>query len=256
VTSDDEVGAERWDAVVLCVSSTALRAGDWLERVVASTGDATVLGLQPGPEDPALVRTLTGPERLAWGMITLIAYAAPLPGEEVPQPGIAYWVPPFSAIPISGPEECVQPIAGVFRRGGMRARVVPDVAPLIAMGGPALNLHVAALECSGWRLDALRRDRPLLDLTGAALREATSAVAGRLDVKPPLWLPLLRPWLVRLALRFAPALVPLDLETYLRVHFSKVREQTLLLIDQWEALAVESGGEHRALRALRDRLRG
>jgi len=252
----DEVGAGRWDAVVLCVSSTALRAGDWLERVAASTGDATVLGLQPGPEDPSLVGAHAGPERLVWGMITLIAYAAPLPGEEVPQSGVAYWVPPFTAVPLSGPEERVRPIAGMFRRGGMRARVVPDVAPTIALGGPALNLHVAALECAGWRLDALRRDRPLLDLTGAAVREVTAAVAHRLDVKPPPWLSLLRPWLVRLALRFAPTLLPLDLETYLRVHFSKVREQTLLLIDQWESLAAESGGEGRALRALRDRLLG
>ena len=38
---------------------------------------------------------------------------------------------------------------------------------------------------------------------------------------------MLKPLVFRLATRIAPALAPLDLETYLRVHFTKVGAQTL-----------------------------
>jgi 2-dehydropantoate 2-reductase len=253
-TSVEEIAAAPWDVVVLCVSTTALRAGDWMANLAEATGDATILGLQPGLEDPAFVRERTRPERLAWGIITMIAYAAPLPGEEVPHPGIAYWLPPLSRFPLSGPEERTRAIAKLFRRGGMRTRVVRDVAPLVGLGGPALNLHIAALECTGWRLDALGRDRALLDLTHSAIREAVAVAAQQLGVRPPFWLRLLRPWLVRLALRLAPAVVPLDLETYLRIHFTKVREQTLLLLDRWADLAEEAGLDNQSLHTLRERL--
>src|SRR6185436_20748884 len=47
LTSLEEVARQRWDAVFLAVSSTALRDGAWLGALLAALGDATVVLLQP-----------------------------------------------------------------------------------------------------------------------------------------------------------------------------------------------------------------
>jgi 2-dehydropantoate 2-reductase len=51
---------------------------------------------------------------------------------------------------------------------------------------------------------------------------------------------LVRPLVVRVVLRLAPLLFPFDLETYTRVHFTKVGDQMRLSLPQY----IESGKKH------------
>src|SRR5262245_42718199 len=123
VSRADEVAARRFDHVILTVSSPALR-GPWLGELIAAAGDATIVALQPGREDrDTIVAAGASPDRLVSGMITLISYAAPLPGEtRFTRPGTAYWFPPMSPAPFSGPAERTAAIVALLRAGGQPAK--------------------------------------------------------------------------------------------------------------------------------------
>jgi 2-dehydropantoate 2-reductase len=253
VTSAAEAARRAWDCVVICVSSTGLRTG-WLDEIAPHLGDATVVVLQPGLDDAAYVAARVPEDRIVSGMIALIAYAAPLPGESVPRPGTAVWLPPFSRIPLSGPDARVRPLVEALSRGGLRARVHPDVASALAFGGAVLSLTVVALECAGWSFRTLREDRALLPLTARATREALAVCEKERGRRAPLGPRLLRPLHVRLATRIAPSLVPFDLERYFQVHFTKVGDQTRHSLRTYIETAQRHGLAADALRALAERL--
>ena len=249
LTSLEEVRARDWEAVVLCVPSPALREGDWLDQVIATTGQATVVTLQPGLTDFDHVAARAG-ERAVAGMVGLLAWAAPLPGR-VGAPGTAFWWPPGGRCPLSGAAERVAPLVTLLRAGGLPAVEHADVPRALAFGAAVLEPHVAALECAGFDLARLRGDRELLATARAASREAAAVAAA--------WRGGRVPWHVgrlpmRLLLRLAPLLAPIDLEGFLRAHYSKVRAQTRRGL----AEVAEVGGQHGvatpALRALGARL--
>jgi ketopantoate reductase len=251
LTTVTEVQARRWDAVVLCVPSPALREGSWLEDVIAATGTATVVTLQPGLTDFDHVVARAGAERVVAGMIGLCAYAAPLPGETLPEPGTAYWIPPLGQCPFSGASERTRVLVRLLRRGGFPAAVHADVPRALAFGAALLEPHMVALECAGWSLARLRGDRALLDTARRASREAAEVAA--------VWRNAPVPWHIGripmgLALRLAPWLAPLDLEGFFRAHYTKVGAQTRRLLATYQDLAGQHGRATPALDALGARL--
>jgi len=252
LTSPDEAAGAGFDLVLLCVSSTALRAGDgaWLAALARATGEATVVVLQPGIEDRDFAAARVAEGRLVTGLIGMVSYQAPLPGEVVPRPGVAYWWPPLAATPLCGPPERARPVSEALGRGGLRAPVQPDLARTAATGNAILGSHVAALEAADWRFEALRRDRDLLRLATRASREALAVSARRIGFKPPLAAFLVRPCLASLVIRLAPRVAPLDIETYFRVHFTKVGDQMRLGMRTAIELAERYGLEATALREL------
>jgi 2-dehydropantoate 2-reductase len=254
LTSPAEAARERWDAVFLCVSSTALRSGPWLEELAGAIGDATLVTLQPGIEDRDYVLARVPADRVVSGLIGMVSYQAPLPGEEVPRPGVAYWLPPLSECPLAGPRERTEALVRVLARGGLRSRVHPNLREALAFGGTVLEMHTAALECAGWSFRGLGRDRELLSLASRAVREGIAISARRLEARPPLLPRLVRPWHMRLVLRLAPCVAPLDLETYFRVHFTKVGDQMDLGLATHLALAARFGLEAPAIRELAGRV--
>jgi hypothetical protein len=233
VTSAAEVAKERWDQVYLTVSSTALR-GPWLEELAAATGNATVVLLQPGLDDRVYGGQRVGEGRLVQGMISLISYHAPLPGEtRFPRPGMAYWFPPASPSPMSGPAARRDAVVAALRAGGLPARAHRDVARASAFPTAVMMPLLVALEESGWSFARAfsAEGRPRLAAAAAAGREATSVVARTLDARAPWLLPLiLRRTVLRAGLAVARRIIPLDVETYLRVHFTKVGDQTRALL--------------------------
>jgi hypothetical protein len=237
VSTLEEVAATAWDVVVLTVSSTALRSG-WFPEFAARTGDATIVVLQPGPEDRAFVLESVPEARVVTGMISLVSYHAPLPGEtRFPEPGMAYWFPPMSPSPFSGPEARVVPFVETLRRGGQPAKRIADVSAAGGFGNATLMPIITALGGSGWKLGALGKLARLRQVTGA-IREAHAITSRRVGVSSPLGMRLLlRPLLLKPVVWVAPKLVPFDLETYLRVHFTKVLDQTQFQMERF----VESG---------------
>jgi hypothetical protein len=235
------VARERWDQVYLAVPSDALRVGSWFASLAQAVGDATVVLLQPGPEDRAFVLAEVPESRVVQGIITLLGYRAPLPGEtRFPAPGTAYWFPPLAPSPMGGTAARVGPVVRALRAGGLPARRLPAVPALADLGGALMIPPIAALELAGWRLDRFRREH--LPLALRASREAMSVVAHRRGRRPPAMLRLAaRPAVVRPLLRIAPLLTPFDLESYLRAHFTKVGDQTKDVMRTYLAWG-ESGG--------------
>lgn len=223
-TSADEVARERFDAVLLCVAATALREGTWLQDLARATGDALIVGLHGGRDEDMLVREVAGPARHAAGLIGIVSYMAPLPGESVPRPGVAYWLPPLSASPLSGPRERIARVAACFSRGGIRSFVVADAARGSIVPSAVLGSIVSALEAAGWGwADARKGDH--LALACAAARENAGTALATIGERPPFALRLLRPFALRVVMRLAPLVAPLDLETYFQAHFTKVGPQ-------------------------------
>ena len=105
---------------------------------------------------------------------------------------------------------------------------------------------VACLEQAGWSLAKLDHRR-----ASHAIREA-SAIAGAVhEIRGGFPMP---PSLLRAVGAVAPHLAPLDLESYLRYHFTKVGDQTRDALRAWVQEGRERGLEVSTLAALSDSL--
>ncbi len=240
LTSPSEAATRKWDLIVLCVSSTALTSSSWLDELAAAP-DAVFVAITPGLEDPAFVAARVGQARLVWGMFPIIAFAD---GEVM-----SYYRPPLGKLPFSGGRAAE--VAAHFRKGGLPARVHADVPTALAFSGALLELLIVALECAGWRFAKVG---PELSRALVGLHEAL-AVAGRhRQARPPLLMKALRPWMIRLVLPLVRWLAPFAVEDYLRVHFTKVGDQTVAQLDGWVRRAHEYQLPSSTLEALRARI--
>lgn len=252
VSSLPSVAATAWDQVWLCMASDALRS-ELSQQVIAAAGAATVVALQPGPEDMLLVRQhLPKAATLVQGLITFISYQSPLPGREGPG-GIAYFLSPLAPGLFSGPHQAVQGVVAALQAGGMAAREVTDLEGASAGSEAVLQPLVAALEQHGWKLTGFSSS-PLLALGREAGREALDILARDRGAKVALQKMLLTPLANRLLLLLAPKVLPLELEPYLEYHFTKVGQQTRDMLDSYIRLGERHGLPTENLRRLRDGL--
>jgi len=242
-----------WDLIVLAVSSTALRRGNWLSEL--AVGEATVLGIQPGLDDRDLVASHFGPERTVWGMFGFMSYDTQDLHEQLARPGTAYYRPPFTVLPLSGPKARVATLTKTFSHGGLPSKMHPDVLRSLAFGGAVLDLLVVALECAEFRIAQLRTDTALLADAHLAIAEAVTVAAKTRNAQPPVALSLLRPWMTRLLLGVAPHLLPFSLEPYLARHYTKVGDQTLAGLEHAVSTARSLSLPHQALDNMLGRLR-
>ncbi len=219
--TDEEVRAFAPDTALLTVPSDALH-GPWLAPFLAAIGEASVVSLAPGVEEDEVIRAARPGVALTQGVIALIAYQAPLPGEtRFSEPGIAVFYPWIGGCPFAGPD--AERIASVLREGGLRTSVRRDLAAESAFGTIAFATWVTVLRAAGWRFAGLPA---VAGLGRDAARQGIEVAARRTGATPPWWTRLLGPSMVRAALLLGERLLPLPLETYLRVHFTKVGTQT------------------------------
>ena len=194
-----------------------------------------------GIEDrDAIVAAGASVDRLVSGMITLISYAAPLPGEtRFPKPGMAYWFPPMSPAPFSGPGERTAGVIALMRKGGLPAKRHDDVPRAVAFPSAVLMTYLVALENAGWSFRTLPHGHIQLGARGA--REAI-AIVGHRAGRAPLGVRLAaRPGILRMALWFGARAMPLPLEIYLKEHFTKVGDQTREFMVRYIARGKEVG---------------
>jgi 2-dehydropantoate 2-reductase len=250
IDSFAEVAQGRWDQVWLCVPATAL-SGEWLRQIAAAVGDALIVALPPGVDSEAMIRAAFPGRDVVAGVIGMISYQAPLPGEQVPRPGIAYFLPPLGPSTFSG--RGAGSVADVLLRGDCPVAVSAGASLDSAFGSCLLMPSVAALELAGWSIAALRRS-DLLALAADASRQAMDIVGARLDASPPVFQSLLRAPILGFVWSIVPRLVPLDLEAYLRHHFTKVGGQTRLLLAGYLREGEARGLDTTALRQLSERL--
>jgi len=215
--------AAGWDQVYITVASTALHRGTWLAELCAACPDATIIPLQPGLDDHAtVVAAAKDPARVVAGSIGFLSYHAPLPGEtRFAEPGMAYWFFPGQKSPFSGAR--AGDVVAALRAGKLPAKVVRNVGLEVAFPSAMLSAFVAALEAGGWSFAALRKNAAL----GArAAREAMAVAANDLGVRAPFGPRLAaRAFMFRMITRLAPIIAPVDMEAYMRAHFTKVGDQ-------------------------------
>lgn len=247
VTTVAEVAAGRWDQVWLAVSSPALR-GAWLGDVISAAGDAVVVLLTPGMDDRRLIGAHVPDDRVVSGLISLIAYQAPLPGEQrFDEPGIAFWFPPMGPSPFSGPRAAE--VVAALRAGGQPAKTVADVTASAPFASAALMPILLALEAADWQFDRLARGDHLARAC-AAVAESMAIVSRALGRKAPTFRHAVRPAVLRLVMALARRVLPLDIEVYLAYHFVKVGDQTRAAIARHVELGGEQGQSTHALASL------
>jgi 2-dehydropantoate 2-reductase len=212
ITSIAEAVQTKWDFIVVCTSSTALKSTPWLDDLAKAEG--TFVCMQPGLEDPEYVRQRVG-ERVAWFMFPLVAYAE---GE-----GTAFYRPPLMKLPFSGAR--AKEVVAILNKGGLPSRVSSDVPSEIAFNGPLLEMIVITLELAGWRFAKIDFKRAI-----AGLRESLAIVSRQRNQSAPFALKLLMPWMLKLARPFLK-LAPFDVEHYMQTHFTKVGDQTVAGLD-------------------------
>lgn len=224
-----DVEGQRFDLAFVTVPSDALQ-GEWLSGLVRRLDADIVVGLQPGLEDRARLLALGVPEaRFVRGLLSLVSYATPLsPDDPIQSEGYAYWFPPLSPFAFDGPLPLVEAVTSTLRRGGMPAVHKPGLETELVFFTSALLVTIRALERHGWSLDELARDP---SLSVAASAQALAVTAHRLGKPVPMGPKLTTlPWLLRLGSALAPSVAPFDVETYARVHFTKVAPQSRLIL--------------------------
>ena len=114
---------------------------------------------------------------------------------------------------------------------------------------------ITALEGAGWTLEELRHGKWLTLATRATV-ESMRVVAAQLGASLPWTRFFVQPWIIRLATLVAPLVVPFDVERYLRYHFTKVGDQSRLLMQGMYEGARQQGVEAPALTELNERVFG
>lgn len=234
VRSDMSGLAEGFDQVWLCVPTNALASGalDPVLAAVARAERTSLVSMLPGMQVRALLDPHVPRARVVDGMIGMVAYQAPLPGESL-SPGIAYVLPRLSPSKFSGTEpERVRAVTQLLRAGGCPASAVKDARVSLAFSSCAMMPMVVALEGAGWRFASLRKG-DWLTLSAGAAREALTLTGAELDVPTPWFRPLLRRPLFTAISYGANWVAPFDAEVYLEHHFTKVGEQTRLMMQNY-----------------------
>lgn len=261
-----DVGAlstRAFDQVWLCVPTTSLVDGSLAPLLGAilegPSRDATIVCLQPGSFVGERLAAIVPVAQTVFGVISMTSFHAPLEGstaswEQATGPGTAYFFPPLNPNVFSGVGDRAARVVDALRMGGAPASVVPDARVDLAFSSALLMPAIAALEAVGWSLERFRAS-PECDLAARGAQEAATIMSAELGRDLPPWVPLFRPFVLKVALGFVgPRLAPFDLEAFLRVHFEKVGAQTRLMFDQYIAEGARRGVSTEALAELRGRL--
>lgn len=239
---------EEHDYILLAIPSDSLDDA-LLETIGGGIKDSRIVSLQPGLQSISKLTQFVPRESIITGTIGFIAYQAPLAGEAL-EPGVAYYFPPLVKSVFSG--EGADEFVALLNRGGLPAKKIDDARRTLMNSSAILMPHIAALEAAEWSFDRLL-EGDLLALASLGSKEALRACESFDGGDTSIQRQLLRPALIRAALRSGSRVLPFDLEAYLAAHFQKVRPQSRLLLREYIDLA-HSNNEGRALEALQARV--
>jgi Ketopantoate reductase PanE/ApbA len=241
LTAWDEVKARRFDQIWITLPTNAITK-EWVQELQAAAGDATIVSMTPGMAAQTALRAHVPEEQLVFGMIGIVSFQAPLPGDTL-EPGIAYVTSALSPNMFGGTNAARA--AQALSAGGCPSGVKKNLDATLALGSALLMPQVLCLEMSGWSLQAHRRKT--LKLACRAGHEAQQAVAAQMNLHSGVFSAALVGPFASLVCLFGPLFLPFDLEAYLKFHFSKVREQTVLLLQGYQQTAVKTQTPHPAL---------
>ncbi len=249
LTQYSQLESQAWDQIYMCVPSTSLTSR-LLEGINTYSGAATIVKIQPGLGDWDRFKEHFNVSQIVSGMVSFISYRAPLSGETVTEPGMAYWFPPLAKSMFSGPKGRVREVVRALQAGGLPATAHANVETLIGYVLAVEAPLTAGIECAGWSVQQFRHGH-YLKLASQGIKEASEVVARYQRSKPPVFLKLINSLTIRLASWLLPLGRVFPLETYLEHHFTKVRAQSLQHIDEYLELALVYDIEAGSLNELR-----
>ncbi|MFO0554127.1 MAG: 2-dehydropantoate 2-reductase N-terminal domain-containing protein [Polyangiaceae bacterium] len=234
LTSSAELAAmPRVDQVWLCVPTPALDDALLHDVCVVGAPRASAVVLSPGYFVRKKVEDALGAARCVFGIIGMSSYHAPLEGSTDPREletpaGLAYFLVPTMLSGVS--ERRALDAVSTLRAGGCPTKLVSDAASEQVMSSSTLMPIVASLEVAGWSMSTFRGDAELAALTANSMRESAAIASALVGRAVPWTTSLLGALTLRAAGFFAPRVSPFDIEAFLRVHFTKVGEQTRMLL--------------------------
>jgi hypothetical protein len=208
--------------------------------------------------DREFIASSVGDERLIQGMIQFIAYQSLLPGEcdatAGNQHGVTYYLPPLAMSRFAPNIPETRAIQQTLARGGAKTSLATDLQFTYAVTAAISVPAMASLEVAGWSLGRFRTQ----EHQQPARRAATEA----LQVSCAYHREKFRPVLHRLmaaagvkAIAYAPLVAPFPVERELAFHFTKVRAQTRLMIENYRNRGSAEGIATPALDSLSQSLR-
>jgi 2-dehydropantoate 2-reductase len=240
---------EKWDYVILAMSSPALRSG-WLEPFLVNVKGSNIVSLQPGMHDHDFLIHRVSERKLIESTLACVSMDVPLADEPVVTPGTAFWFPPLAKAMMSGEEIILGPLMEIFEKGGLPAHRTRHAHLVNLVTNPFLTLFVTVLKQSGWSFSTLRHSRARKPLC-LALREAAAIQAHYFEVKSPLGVRFVKPWMINIFLNMAPWGAPFPVEACLKKHFTKVWDQMAEHLDQLISYGKEHGMAVGALESLK-----
>jgi ketopantoate reductase len=239
---EDVAAAGPYDFVLVTVPSDALR-GAWFDEMIDAVEHARVVLLQRGVGDDEWAAERAPRARLDRGVIGFWAYEAPLDGGSDVRLGTAFWIPPFSKTLFEASERgALEPLADALSRGGLPSAERSGIERQAVAGELLCMALVMALEPVGYHIDELARRKHLAARAIGATRESAEVLTALLDAAPPALFGKMSPMALTLGLKAARMVTPFPLESYLRVHFTKVRAQMernrARLIDEGRRLSI------------------
>jgi 2-dehydropantoate 2-reductase len=255
VVDYEDLERHAYDQLWLCLPSPAIR-GDWLDACLEAVGSTTLVSIQPGLRDRDHLEAHYPADRIVSARASLVAYPAPLPGEDLPEGDVAFIRPPGERIWVGGgARDRNNDVADALRAGGCPSGVRTDVRAATLRSGAVMETAVAGLELADWQLTSFR-GHPAATTAADAAREALEVVAEYTNTSVPLGAkfaagrtPL--SW----GLSIGHWLAPFNLEAYLERHFTKVGDQTRAHLDEWIALGHDFNLTTEALESLRTQLK-
>lgn len=249
--SPSELTDHQWDQIWFTTPSDAIRQ-PWLDEFLPATGRATLVVLQPDPEDIAWIQAHGGSDRrIVQGIIQFSAWQSPLPHEPADRTGISYLLPPLTPGALFEDTVESQTIAATLKRGGMRVTLRNDLPAYAARMAAMMVPLMAGLEVAGWKFDRYVKHEAL-HLALTASHEAINAEAARFSAPTPIALRgLLNQPITKLVLQLVPWVPGFEAEAFLGYHFRKVGQQTRQMLETYVRHAHEHGLPHTALDKLR-----
>lgn len=234
LTDWQEVAQQQFDQVWLAIPSTAVRQLP-CAAIKSAIGDATLVMLQPAAPDYRLLLQHWPAAQIVKGMINLISYYHPMPGQTALAAArplcVAWYLPPaFMPMPLSAAEKAGERLAAtqaLLRAGGFPAKQVADAVATARLPNALLMTFLCALQASDWSFARLRHNAARLALLTRAQKDLLATLEPGAGWQVP------APWLYRVGLGVASWVLPFSLETYLQEHFTKVGAQTDLYLQDF-----------------------
>ncbi len=204
---------------------------EWFKDFVQKVPSERVVCFVPeGPRPEFFPEPDGSKERFVFAGTTFMAWQGSLEGGGGRAEGVNFWLPPL-ALPLVGAKNACQDVAVLLKKAGFRVTIGKPDSRSQAATTALMTAFTAGLELSGWSLKSFRRS-PWLKQAAAAAHEGmlsqlpNPGAFQRTLLGSPVLVAAF--YLVALAL---PLIFPFDVEKYLQFHYTKTREQTLVLLD-------------------------